>query len=109
MKPPDAARPGRQPRSQDNPEHLHDSAAEPASQPLPVCACGRTLPRPRRCLWPAVVFCPCGAAHRFPRREASARQRELARARCHTINQRRKARPEPNQAEISRFGGGGAV
>jgi hypothetical protein len=46
---------------------------------LPRCGCGRTLPRPMPCLWPATVFCPCGARHNFPRRETSAKVRAQAR------------------------------
>ena len=36
MKPPDAARPGRQPRSQDNPDTFQDSASALATQHRPV-------------------------------------------------------------------------
>ena len=48
--------------------------------PLPKCACGRTIPPPLKPLWPAAVFCQCGARHNFPRREASDTVREQARA-----------------------------
>ena len=61
------------------------------TKPLPVCVCGRTLPRPLPCIWPATVWCTCGAAYSFPRREASAKVRELAREMGRATQARKRA------------------
>jgi hypothetical protein len=53
------------------------------------CGCGRTIPRPVKALWPATVFCPCGARHNFPRRETPAKVRERAREAMRRLNEKR--------------------
>lgn len=73
------------------------------TNPLPQCArCGRTLPRPLKPLWPALVFCPCGAPGRpFPE-PISEEQAAVRRQIMQGINRRRAGKgpiggphPEP--------------
>jgi hypothetical protein len=58
------------------------------------CGCGRTIPPPLKSLWPAAVFCQCGARHNFPRRETPAKVRERAREAMLRFNEKR-ARQSP--------------
>lgn len=68
--------------------------------PLPKCArCGRTLPRPLKPLWPAVVFCPCGAPGRKFPEPISEEQVAIRRQTMQKVNARRlgkgKVRGQP--------------
>lgn len=81
------------------------SLTDNGTEPLPRCACGRTLPRPLKPLWPATVFCPCGARHNFPRRETSAKVREQARE----MGRKRQAAIRSEKAKNGGLGGGAAT
>ena len=58
---------------------------------LPKCGCGRTMPPPMPCIWPATVFCPCGARRNFPRM-VSSRQAEASRVKIKKANESRRVK-----------------
>ena len=73
--------------------------------PLPVCGCGRTLPRPLKPLWPATVWCVCGAARTFPSPRSEKQLEHLKRVSAGTRFTAKKRR----EGGIPGVSGAGAV